>query len=222
MGATSNLVPLGSPYQFAGPLRDLCGVVPARADRTDILKQTTLLFAVWPDVRWVMMFDPDEALARWEPVDGISFDFISADVYSSSAPLELWVRLIDGRTDVSEHCDLIFHFDRVAGYTVHEEFAHPTQGTVWGREPTIAAELKATFPCLIVHGSKWPKSLGDELDMSYPGAIHYRLCSAFPVVDVISANAPIVKWIIRPKTKQIAPGPLWTNLAEDAKQERNQ
>ena len=153
------------------------------------------------------MLDESEKLAKWEPVEGISFDFISADVYSAHP--DLWVRLIDGRVDVAEHQDLVFHFTRVAGYTVHEEFAHPTQGTVWGREPTISADRKATFPCLIVTGSNWFELLKAEIEISYTGAVHYRLCSDFPVVDVVSANDPSVKWLRRPVSAQSIPGSEW-------------
>jgi hypothetical protein len=158
------------------------------------------------------MLDESEKLAKWEPVEGIDFDFISAEVYS--AHQDLWVRLIDLRVDVAEHQDLVFHFRRVAGYTVHEEFAHPTQGTVWGREPTISADRKATFPCLIITGSDWFKSLEPEIEISYAGAVHYRLCSDFPVIDVVSANVPSVKWFRRPKSAQNIPGPEWASEAQ--------
>jgi hypothetical protein len=153
------------------------------------------------------MLDQSETLAKWEPVEGISFDFISAEVYSAHP--DLWVRLIDGRVDVTEHQDLILHFTRVVGYTVHEEFAHPTQGTVWGREPTISADRKATFPCLTITGSDWFKLLEPEIEISYAGAVHYRLCSDFPVVDVVSANAPSARWLRRSVSAQNIPGPDW-------------
>jgi hypothetical protein len=150
-----------------------------------------------------------EKLAKWEPVEGITFDFSSAEVYSMHP--DMWVRLIDGRVGVAEHQDLIFHFTRVAGYTVHEEFAHPTQGTVWGREPIISADRKATFPCLIVTGSAWFKLLEPEIQISYAGAVHYRLRSSFPVIDVVSANAPGAKWFRRPVSAQNIPGPEWAS-----------
>jgi hypothetical protein len=153
------------------------------------------------------MVDLAETFVKWEPVEGITFDFISADVFSAHS--DLWVRLVDGRVDVPEHHDLIFHFSRVAGFTVHEEFVHPTQGTVWGREPVISPECKATFPCLIVTGTQWLKSLGSELEISYTGAQHYRLCSDFPVIDVVSPVLPVVRWLIRPKSTQELPRPSW-------------
>jgi hypothetical protein len=153
------------------------------------------------------MVDPAETFVKWLPVEGITLDFISADVFS--AHVDLWVRLLDGRVDVLEHHDLIVHFGRVAGFTVHEEFAHPTQGTVWGREPVISSKCKATFPCLVVAGSQWFKSLGDEPAITYKGAVHYRLCSDFPVIDVISPVVPVVRWLIRPKSAQELPRPSW-------------
>jgi hypothetical protein len=153
------------------------------------------------------MIDATETLAKWEAIEGINFDFISAEVFSSH--LSLWVRLIDGRVDVSEHRDLIFQFKRVAAFTVNEEFAHPTQGTVWGREPFISAEDHATYPCLIVTGSKWFASLSNEIEINYPGAVHYRLCSDFPVIDVVSPDLPIVMWHVRPKSAQDLPRPMW-------------
>ena len=153
------------------------------------------------------MLDLAETPVKWEPVDGISFDFISAEVFSVHP--DLWVRLIDGRVDVPEHHDLIFHFSRVAGFTVHEEFAHPTQGTVWGREPVISPECKATFPCLVITGSPWFKSLGDELAITYEGAVHYRRCSDFPVVDIVSPVQPLVRWFVRPRSAQELPRPSW-------------
>jgi hypothetical protein len=153
------------------------------------------------------MVDLAETLVKWEPVEGITFDFISADVFSAHS--DLWVRLVDGRVDVLEHHDLIIHFSRVAGFTVHEEFAHPTQGTVWGREPVISPVCKATFPCLIVTGGPWFKSLGSELEISYTGAQHYRLCSDFPVIDVVSPLMPVVRWLVRPKSTQESRRPSW-------------
>jgi hypothetical protein len=153
------------------------------------------------------MLDVGETLVKWEPIEGISFDFISAEVFSTHT--DLWVRLIDGRVDVPEHHDLILHFSRVAGFTVHEEFAHPTQGTVWGREPVISSEYKGTFPCLVVAGSPWFRSLGDELAITYQGAVHYRLCSDFPVVDIASPALPVVRWFVRPREAQELPRPSW-------------
>lgn len=158
-----------------------------------------------------VMVDVVETFVKWEPVEGITFDFISAEVFSSHT--DLWVRLVDGRVDVLEHRDLIFHFSRVAGFAVHEEFAHPSQGTVWGREPVISPKCRATFPCLVVTGSSWFKSLGDELEISYAGAQHYRLCSNFPVIDVISPERPVVRWLTRPKSKQESSLPSWTTGA---------
>jgi len=153
------------------------------------------------------MIDLTETLVKWEPIEGISFDFISADVFSRH--LDVWVRLVDGRVDVPEHHDLIFQFSRVAGFAVHEEFAHPAQGTVWGREPVISPECRATFPCLIVTGSQWFKSIGAEIEINYQGAKQYRLCTNFPVVDVISSAAPTVRWHVRSKSAQEVPGPPW-------------
>jgi hypothetical protein len=153
------------------------------------------------------MVDLAETFAKWEPVGGINFDFISAEAFFAHP--DLWVRLIDGRVDVLEHHDLIFQFSRVAGFTVHEEFAHPSQGTVWGREPVISPECAATFPCLIVMGAQWFKSLGDEIEINYKNAIHYRLCSDFPVVDVACASLPVVRWMIRAKSEQDMPRPSW-------------
>jgi len=163
-----------------------------------------------------VMTDLGETLMKWEPVEGISFNFISADVFSAHP--DLWVRLIDGRVDVPEHHDLVFQFGRVAGFTVHEEFAHPTQETVWGREPVISPENKATFPCLVVTGSAWFKSLGAELEINYEGAIHYRLCSDFPVIDIVSPALPMVRWLVRPKSEQELPRPSW---AEDRQANTN-
>lgn len=153
------------------------------------------------------MEDPCETLVKWEPVEGITFDFISAEVYFFHA--DLWVRLIDGRVDVLEHHDLIIQFSHVAGFAVHEEFAHPTQGTVWGREPILSTERKATFPCLVVTGSAWFASLGVEIEINYAGAQHYRLCTHFPVIDVVSAEQPFVRWMIRPKKDQNFAPPCW-------------
>src|SRR5947209_15536975 len=109
-----------------------------------------------------------ETLTTWEPVEGINFDFISAEVYFNHS--DLWVRLVDGRVDIAEHRDLVFHFAAVAGYAVHEEFAHPSQGTVWGLEPAISEDNKSTFPRLIVADSEWFERLRSELDINYGGA----------------------------------------------------
>lgn len=158
------------------------------------------------------MLDASETLAKWEPVENINFDFISADVYFNHS--DLWVRLVDGRVDTDEHRDLIFHFTAVAGYAVHEEFAHPSQGTVWGREPVISDNNKSTFPCLIVTGSGWLKSLRHELEINYQGAVQYRLCSNFPVVDVIASKPPAVKWLERRRWEQDMSGPSWAVQVE--------
>ena len=111
-----------------------------------------------------------ETLNKWEPVEGINFDFISAEVYFNHS--DLWIQLVDGRVDTAEHRDLVFHFAAVAGYTVHEEFAHPSQLTVWGWEPVISEANKSTFPCLIVADSEWFKRLRSEHDINYEGAVH--------------------------------------------------
>jgi len=153
--------------------------------------------------------DATEILTKWQIVDGITFDFISAEVFSSYP--ELSVRLIDGRRDVSEHRDLVFQFTRVVAFTLHEEFVHPTQGTVWGREPFISEDNKMTFPCLIVTGSKWYASLG--LKPNYEGAVHYRLCTNLPVVDIVSLVVPTVSWMTRPKTEQEYPPPAWVTAS---------
>jgi len=89
------------------------------------------------------------------------------------------------------------------------------QGTVWGREPVISRECKATFPCLIVTGAQWLKSLGSELEISYTGAQHYRLCSDFPVIDVVSPVLPVVRWLIRPKSTRELPRPSWVEDSGD-------
>ena len=152
-----------------------------------------------------------ETLTKWEPVGDINFDFVSAEVYFNHS--ELWVRLVDGRLDVAEHLDLVFHFAAVAGYAMHEEFAHPSQGTVWSREPVISDDNKSTFPCLIVAESEWFERLRSELDINYEGAVQYRPCSNFPVIDVISARRPAVRWLERPSGTQDIPGPSWAAQA---------
>jgi len=106
-------------------------------------------------------------------------------------------------------------FHSVAGYTVHEEFAHPTQGTVWGRDPTISADDKGTFPCLTITGSNWLKLLQPEIEINYTGAVHYRLCSNFPVVDVVAGTEPNVRWFRRPASAQNIPGPDWAVDADE-------
>lgn len=92
------------------------------------------------------MLDVGETLVKWEPIEGISFDFISAEVFSTHT--DLWVRLIDGRVDVPEHHDLILHFSRVAGFTVHEEFAHPTREPFGGANRLFRRNIKG--PSLVL------------------------------------------------------------------------
>jgi hypothetical protein len=76
----------------------------------------------------------------------------------------------------------------------------------------MSTENKATFPCLVVTGSQWFKSLATELEINYEGAAHYRLCSNSPVIDVISPALLIVKWFARPTSAQELPAQSW---AED-------
>lgn len=117
-----------------------------------------------------------ETLTKWEPVQDINFDFISAEVYFNHS--DLWVRPVDGRVDVAKHRDLVFSFTAVAAYAVHEEFAHPSQGTVWGREPVISENNKSTFPCLIVAGSEWLDRLSVRTRHQSPRARCNTDCAA--------------------------------------------
>lgn len=153
------------------------------------------------------MLDNSESIAKWEAIDDFSFDFISAEIQFDFP--RLYIRLIDGRTNIDQHQDLVFRFDRVAAFSMHEEFVHPTQGTVWGREPIISTKRKSTYPCLIVKGSRWFESLRDELEIHYQGAVHYRLCSNFPVVDIVSPEPPLVSWYQRSPQDQDAKLTLW-------------
>ena len=136
-----------------------------------------------------------ETLKRWEAIEGIDFAFISAEIHSDYP--KLYVRLIDGRVEAKQHHDLVLSFSNVVAFTMHEEFVHPTQQTTWGREPIISLSKKATFPCLIIENSPWYKGLKFELELNYPNCVHYRLCTCYPVIDIVSPEPPIVNWSIR-------------------------
>lgn len=138
-----------------------------------------------------------ETLTKWEPVGDINFDFVSSEVYFNHS--ELWVRLVDGRLDVAEHRDLVSHFAAVAGYAVHEEFAHPSQGTVWSREPVISDDNKSTFPCLIV-------ALRVVRTASVRTRHQLRGCCAIPTVQQL----PCYRCNFRKATGcQMARTPIW-------------
>ena len=155
-----------------------------------------------------------ETLTPWRPVEGISFSFVGAEVWSDYP--RLCLRLIDGRTDVHEQQDLCVVFRRAPAYTVHEEFVHPTQGTVFGREPTIGYGSRHTCPLLTVEGSPWFASLADELELTGGKHVHYRFCTAFPVADVASAEPPEVYWLPRRAPAEDAPLPGWVRGAPGA------
>lgn len=149
-----------------------------------------------------------ESLSKWEAIEGIRFDFITAEIHYDFPTLH--VRLVDGRVNVEVHEDLVFRFEQVDAFTMHEEFVHPTQGTVWGKEPIISAECPGTYPCLIVAGSEWFECLRDELEIHHKGAIHYRLCTDYPVIDIASPTPPTVSWYRRSRTAQDAVIPIWS------------
>jgi hypothetical protein len=111
-----------------------------------------------------------ERFERWTPIEGLSGSFISAEVWIDFPAVG--VRLVDGRVEVNRHRDLIVLFEDVAAVRVHEEFVHPTQGTTWGREPTVSASDHNTFPCLIVHDSSLFLELKQTLFPNYAGATH--------------------------------------------------
>ena len=155
-----------------------------------------------------------ETLTPWHPVEGMSFSFISAEVWSEYP--RLCLRLTDGRTDVPEQRDLCIVFRRAPAYTVHEEFEHPTQGTTFGREPTIGSGSQHTCPLLTVEGAPWFASLADELEIAGGKYVHYRFCTAFPVVDVVSAEPPEVFWLQRRGPAEDAPLPTWARSVSSA------
>lgn len=150
----------------------------------------------------------DETCEKWEPVEGINDGFISAEI-AGEFP-DLYIRLIDGRCDADTHRDLLFHFDHVAAFWLHEEFVHPTQGTVWGKPPLISEERPVTFPCLLISNSRWLADLKQELDINYEGAKQYRLCTSFPVIDIVTDRQPTVQWWSRPSSDQDSPLPRWS------------
>jgi hypothetical protein len=150
-----------------------------------------------------------DTITRWEPIQGIEYEFISAEVHIDFPSVR--VRLIDGRVNVDPQRDLVFHFFRSAAFTLHEEFVHPSQSTVYGREPTISQAERYTFPCLIVSASPWFEELREELELHYSGAMHYRLCTMFPVIDVISDEPPKVWWYLRPASQQDSTPPHWAS-----------
>lgn len=149
----------------------------------------------------------NERLEKWVPIEGISDAFISAELWFDFP--NLGIRLIDGRVERDQHRDLVLLFKNVAALRVHEEFVHPTQETTWGRKPAMSELDPNTFPCLIVYDSSLLKELRDELEINYRGARHYRLCTGFPVVDVITNIAPEVSWLERAASAQDAIPPHW-------------
>jgi hypothetical protein len=153
------------------------------------------------------MLGTSESLSKWHAIEGIDFGFISAEVQFDFPTL--YVRLIDGRTNVENHQDLVFRFESVAAFTVYEEFVHPTQGATWGRDPTISEASKSTYPCLIVCGSSWFESLRDELEINCSKPVHYRLCTHYPVIDIVSSEPPSVCWHRRTPATQDAVIPAW-------------
>lgn len=152
-----------------------------------------------------------DILTPWTPAAGIDFAFATAEVHVDH--LAVSVRLVDGRTAVDRHHDLVFRFERVAAFALYEEFIHPEQGTVWGREPLLPE--KYTYPCLIVSNAAWFESLKVQLDISHQNSVHYRLCTCSPVIDIVSDMQPRVKWIERPPNETKAASPDWA-IASDA------
>ena len=145
----------------------------------------------------------EEQIQKWIPVDGISYDFVSAEIWADYPKLS--VRLIDGRANVAQRVDLCFRFDVVCGFTLSEEFIHLTQKAIWGVAPTISRISRHTFPVLIVHNSPWYLALKPKLEILFPGAAHYRLCTNRVLLDIISVNPPAVSW----RAQAAAAAPPW-------------
>ena len=139
-----------------------------------------------------MSDEVDEKLERWVPIDGIDDAFLTAELWYEHPTLA--VRLIDGGTQKTTQRDLILLFERVAAVRVHEEYVHPTQGSTCGVGPRISDSNDDTFPCLTVDPSPLLEELRDELAFFYHGAKHYRLCTCYPVIDVVTAEQPYVYW----------------------------
>jgi hypothetical protein len=147
-----------------------------------------------------MSDEVDEKLERWVPIDGIDDAFLTAELWYEHPTLA--VRLIDGGTQKTTQRDLILLFERVAAVRVHEEYVHPTQGSTCGVGPRISDSNDDTFPCLTVDPSPLLEELRDELAFFYHGAKHYRLCTCYPVIDVVTAEQPYVYWSEHPASRQ--------------------
>lgn len=137
----------------------------------------------------------EEQIQKWLAADGITYDFMSAEIWADFPKLS--VRLIDGRANVADRLDLCFRFDAVCAFTLNEEFIHPTQ-TIWGVPPAISRTSRNTFPILIVHNSALYLGLKARLDILFPSAVHYRLCTNRVLLDIISAEPPAVDWLKLP------------------------
>lgn len=127
---------------------------------------------------------------RWEPVEGIVTPAARAVVNEDHEGLVITMifsEVVDGSDS-----DLRIKFGRVAGYTVYEEFVHPWDSPQ--TESPMIDDDRFVYPLLLIHDSKWMRSLSDRL-LGFSNCLHYRLLTLDEIVDVVSNKQPQASWI---------------------------
>ena len=132
-----------------------------------------------------------EKQEKWEPIDGVVTPAASALITEDEEGLT--VTLLFSEVVNGCEADLRLKFGRVIAYTVYEEFVHPWD--TLESTPSLESPWETyIYPLLQIKDSRWMASLQNLL-LTHPDAIHYRLLTLDEIVDVLCSKPPQVSWI---------------------------
>jgi hypothetical protein len=72
---------------------------------------------------------------------------------------------------------------------MHEEYVHPWAAS--GFSPNWPARVHVA----IVRDSPWLRSFSGAQLAMYDGAVHYRIVTEFPIIDIICTGAPSASYV---------------------------